>query len=658
MKTMRLVLTVCILMVWIGSFPGDSQEKKEDANVPVVPIVPVVSADKPEPLTVPDQGPALAYTIDAQFIPSMRKIIASETIDWRNTSSQPVESLQFHLYYNAFRNVKSTFFQEWGYYKKPKKELDNTRWGEVKLQEIELAGGTNLTGNITYISPDDGNTDDRTVMSVKLPAVVSPGQSVKLKISFTLTIPQIFLRTGVEGEYYFIGQWFPKLGVLLDNGQWRCHQFHFNSEFFADYADYRVKLTVPGKFVVGASGNLVDKEKNADDSITYRYEEKNIHDFAWVAYPYFTKITEEIKLKDAREPVTVELLLPPGHRAAGDRYMNVLKYTLDFFARTLFPYPYRKLTLVDPPLEGFGSGAMEYPTLVTLGYHPLILDSFKLPELIAIHELAHQYFYGIVGNDESREAWLDEGVSDFYEKEIAELYFKDSRSLLDIWMFKVDAWEPDRDSYASSIPVNNVNEYSWKFLNSDYYNSNVYSRAAIFFRSMKGLVGKERMYDFFKYYAQKYAYKHPTSEDFIDSFNAFMNEDFNWAFDLYIRGESGVDNAVYSIDSFKISSNPLKYRNEAVFVRKEGYFPVDISIKLENGKEIKSSWREKEKWKKMIFEDTSPIKQALIDPFYKVPMDKNFLNNSKVSDPDTSGIDRLALKAGFIIQDLLGSLVF
>jgi len=209
---------------------------------------------------------------------------------------------------------------------------------------------------------------------------------------------------------------------------------------------------------------------------------------------------------------------------------------------------------------------------------------------------------------------------------------------------------------SSMTAMSPVAQPAWKFLDYSHYSGNVYSRAAIFLRSMKNLVGKEQMYNFFKFYAQKYRYKHPTTENFIDAFNSFMNDDYSWAFDQFIRGGGTLDHAVHSLESVKISSNPDKYRNEAVFVRKNGYFPVELAITLENGKEIKSFWKEKEQWKRVRFDDSVPVKQAVIDPLYKVPLDRNFLDNSKVRKPNVSGIRKLAMKIGFFFQNLLGNL--
>lgn len=606
------------------------------------------------------EDPVVKYSIDAQLLPEARKIMGKEILTWFNTSGVPVDHLRFHLYYNAFRSEKTTYFREAGYYKKSKEQLAKMKFGEIRIREMDIIGegvSETLTEKIRFISPDDANEDDRTVIEVPLEKPVEPGRSIELKFIFELTLPQIFARTGQEDDYFFLAQWFPKIGVLQRDGLWNCHQFHKNSEFFADFGEYHVNINLPEKFVLGATGNLVKSEKHVDGTITYTFEEKNIHDFAWTAYPEFRKYTEKISLKGNSHETTIVLLLSPKHADARERYLSSVKFALEFFAEHIFPYPYQKITVVDPPTEGQNSNGMEYPTLITGGHHSMLPASVKMVELVTIHEFGHQYWYGIVGSDEFREAWLDEGVNSFFELEILDAYFKNSASAVNSSILKIDGWEIERVRYASLLPGDNVNQYSWLFLNGSQYGNNVYSKAAIFLRSLKNFVGKEKMYDFLKYYAEKYKFKHPTTEDFIETFNAFMNEDFSWAFELYINGDSKLDHAVQTVESVKVESNPDKYRNEVIFLRKEGYFPVDLLIKLKDQKEIKSFWKDQKKWKKIVFYDSSPIEYAAIDPGYKLPLDYNFLNNSKMCSPDKSFIKRLSMKFGFFFQNVMGSLV-
>lgn len=671
-KFVVVVLVLFVAFLWVLSIPArqqqaEQEQKKEQKQVrkeePVKEVKPPATDSiqaVPDERKPPRDVPIVRYDIDARLIPDSRKVNGDLVLTWTNPSDTAVDHLRFHLYYNGFRSPETTYMKEGRMYRRSKEQIAKIKFGEIKLKEFLRVGGQDLVDKIKYIAPDDGNQEDRTVMEVPLEVPVEPGQSISLKMRFELTVPQFFRRTGMKEDYFFLGQWFPKIGVLQEGGVWNCHQFHRSSEFFADYGQYQVRITVPEKFVVGATGNLVDSEKNADGTLTYVYEEKNIHDFGWVAYPHFQRVTEKVRLKGNSHETLIELLLPPGHEAAKDRHMDSLKFTLNFFAEHVIPYPYKKITVVDPPMKGFGSGGMEYPTLITTMYSRLMPDALKLPELVTIHEFAHQYWYGIVGTDEFREAWLDEGVTSFFELEIMDAYFKskNSASLLDSRILKVDDWERARLSYTSLLPGDKVNQYSWKFIDGSQYSSNVYSKASIFLLTLKNYVGKEKMYNFFKYYASRYKFQHPTTENFIETFNSFMNQDFTWAFDLYINGDAKLDHAVRSVESVKVQSDPVQYRNEVLFIRKQGYFPAELLIKLENGKEIKSFWKEKDKWKRMVFTDESPILYAAIDPQLKIPLDINYLDNSRRLKQDTSYIKRLSMRYGFFFQNLMSFLAF
>lgn len=651
-KTKFLLILVFFFMVLsLNVFLQETEQQDE----PVLKETGEVEIDTSQNL----DAPVVKYIIDVRLFPEKRRLAGTEIVTWINKSKVPVDNLRFHLYYNAFRGPETTFFREGKIFKKSQQELKEMVFGDIKIEEIRIIGGEDLKGKMAFISPDDGNKDDKTVLQVNLEKAVQPLHRVSLEIRFALTIPNLIsrTRTGVAGDYFFLGQWFPKIGVMQEDGEWHCHQFHRNSEFFADYGDYKVSLTVPEKLIVGASGNLIKKEKKIKGTLTHFYEEENIHDFAWTAYPRFKKYVEKVKLPGNPHETAIELLLSPRHSEVKQRYLNSIKFSLDFYAKNIMPYPYKKITLIDPPLKGLASGGMEYPTLITLSYAGFLPGSIKLPESVTVHEFSHQYWYGIVGSDEFREAWLDEGVATFFEMEILDEYFKGSASFLDSALIEIDEWEAARLLYLSLLPVDKVGQYSWKFLNRSQYMGNVYAKAGLLLRSLKNHIGKKKMYDFFKFYIDKYKYKHPTTENFIETFNSFMNLDFTWAFDQFIKDDKGVDHAVYSVEAVAIPSQPGMYRNEAVFLRKEGYFPVKSMIQLKNGKRIQEFWSEKKKWKRMVSVDDSPIDYAAIDPEFKIVLDKNFLNNSKVREPKRMGIKKLALKLGYFFQNLLSFVI-
>jgi len=602
--------------------------------------------------------PVVRYDIDARLLPDKGAVEARETLAWKNSSRKSVDTLRFHLYYNAFRNEKSSFLQEEGYYRKSASELKKIRFGGIDIKEIRIAGGKDLMKAMRFICPDDGNKDDRTLLDLPLGKLVNPGETITLQIAFSLKLPEIISRTGMQDDYFFLSQWFPKIGVLERDGSWNCHQYHGNAEYFADYGSYRVSITAPKKFVLGATGNLIKEKKNPDGTMTRVYAEDRIHDFAWTAWPRYLRIEDSIRLPGNQTPTRIELLMDPRHMGARQTYLDSVKFAMRFFAERIMPYPYKKITVIDAPLSGIESWGMEYPTLITAGHIPIVAGFYKITEMVTVHEFGHQYWYGIVGNDETREAWLDEGVNSFFEFEIMDSYFKGRPYMVDFGPMAKWDWETRRDSLASLVQVDRTDLPSWLFLDHDNYRGNVYSKASLFLKSLMHLTGKERMYRFFRDYARAWAFRHPRTEDFIAAFNASMKEDYNWAFDQFIRGDAALDNSVHLAESVESGKDEKTWRNEVVFMRNEGYFPVETLVRLSNGKESRSVWKGKERWKRIVSYDDSPIALAAVDPEFKLPLDRNLLNNRVELETSAFSFARFYLQLGYWAQTLLSFLTF
>ncbi len=176
-----------------------------------------------------------SYDIQATLDPASRSIRGRETIVWRNISANPATELQFHLYWNAWRNAGSTYLRERGLATPPPAPLRPDAFSAIDVTALRIlddAGpARELTSQIRFLAPDDGNAEDRTVMAVSLPSSVAPRASLRIEVEWTATIPRPFNRTGFIDDYYFIAQWFPKLGVLEDAG-WNTHQFHAHTEFY------------------------------------------------------------------------------------------------------------------------------------------------------------------------------------------------------------------------------------------------------------------------------------------------------------------------------------------------------------------------------------------------------------------------------------------
>ena len=200
------------------------------------------------------------YDIQARLVPETKTVQGREVLSWLNDSDVPVSELRFHLYLNAFKNNRSTFMKESGGSHRGFK-LDGENWGSIDVTRIRIKDAADLTPTLEFVQPDDRNPDDQTVARVSLPTAVKPQESVALVIEFAAKLPRVFARSGFSGDFFMVGQWFPKIGVW-SKGQWNCHQYHASSEFFADFGVYDVSLTVPRDAVVGGTGVLRESHED------------------------------------------------------------------------------------------------------------------------------------------------------------------------------------------------------------------------------------------------------------------------------------------------------------------------------------------------------------------------------------------------------------
>ena len=365
----------------------------------------------------PPRSPRNAnYSIDAHLDAAARTLTGSELITWRNISSRLAAELRFHLYWNGWKSTRSTFLRERVSRNRPPNDFSGIEVTSIALwppKGSAAAEPIDLTSARRFIAPDDGNDDDETVMEVPLPEPVEPGETVRIEVKWTARVPRTFDRTGAVGNFFFIAQWFPKLGVLEDGG-WNAHQFHAATEFFSDYGVYDVRLTVPRGWTVGATG--VERERQDDPqqgTTTHRYYQEDVHDFAWTTSPDYIEMTELFE-HPRLPPVTMRLLLQPEHRAQAKRHFDAARTALTHYGEWFSAYPYGHLTIVDPAYQS-GADGMEYPTLVTAGTEWLVPPEATsgTPEEVTIHEIDHQFFYGIVGTNEFEHAWMDEGITTY-----------------------------------------------------------------------------------------------------------------------------------------------------------------------------------------------------------------------------------------------------
>ena len=331
------------------------------------------------------------------------------------------------MYWNAWRNTGSTWLRERLAGAPPRDVQRRTEadWGWSDIRSIRLVEGgatpfVDVTARARYIAPDDGNADDRTLLELPLPVEIVPGQTVALEIDWQAKVPRTFARTGRIDDFFFIAQWFPKVGVLEADG-WRARQFHAGTEFFADYGVYDVRLRVPSGWIVGATGREREQRDNGDGTTTHHFVQEDVHDFTWTTGARLIERKARFE-HPGLPPVDMRLLLQPEHAAQAERHFAATRAALRYYGEWYGPYPYGHVTVVDPAWQS-GAGGMEYPTLFTAGTRWWAPEGVTQPEGVTVHEAGHQFWYGIVGNNEFDYAWLDEGLNTFSTARVIEQAF-------------------------------------------------------------------------------------------------------------------------------------------------------------------------------------------------------------------------------------------
>jgi len=688
-----------------------------------------------------DDAPEPVYQVrmEASYDAETGKIDGVERLRWRNTSDVPVTELQFHHYLNAFANNRTTFLVEGGERHRGIK-MTGRKWGWIEVDSMRLAYGdeagadgepalprplaagqwvdvgamlraeeTDLKAVEEFLRPDDGNIHDRTVARYPLPRPVEPGEWVELEIDFTSQLPEIFARTGVHGDYVLGGQWFPKIAVFEPAGMrgreeagWNAHQFHVNSEFYADFGDWDVSLTLPARYQgrIGATGRLVE-EKIDGETVTVRFVQPGVHDFAWTGDPRYlvvegrfdpaTDVPAE-QLRSIAEvlgvppselelsPVDIRLMLQPEHRSQAGRYMASAKAAIRGYGLRLGAYPYPTLTVVDPAAGARGSGGMEYPTFITGGTHPLLgippFRAVRMLELVTVHEFGHNFFQGMIANNEFEEAWIDEGINSYYEMVVMEEAYGTDIELLGL---KITPFDFNHFRLGGGRYTDSVVQPAWSYRSGGSYGLNSYPRPAVTLRHMEGLLGPQTFHRAMRRFFQEWrerVMQEETSEDiswFLEqalhtphtldyavrsASSRLMHEDRGWFWEeegeRVLRGDDAEGDDDGDAEDEIGDDDPEEMYHSEVIIERRGEFrhPVTVEMVFDDGETVRRDWDGDERWLRWVEVRPEKLVTVEVDPEHVLALDVNRLNNSRRMEPESTPARKVWVQLLFWFQNL------
>jgi hypothetical protein len=588
------------------------------------------------------------YSLRASLDPTAHTIHGEGTITWRNTSSTPVKELWVHLYLNGFKNQRSVWLRAPASGTGARGGGNVEDWGTIDVRRFSLrderGATTDLWPSAELRRPGD---DDETDARVPLPRDVQPGEKIQIEMTWDDKLPSIVERTGYWSSFHMVGQWFPKLARLEPDGHWAHFPFHHFGEFYADFGTYDVTLDVPQKFILGATGPAIDTTTEGGRRVE-RHVQKDVHDFAWTAWDQWQVEKELI------DGVRITMLYPPSYKVVAQRELRAMRFALPDFATRYGRYPYEVLTLVHPPVSAGEAGGMEYPTLITTGgpwYGP---PGVYEPEITAVHEFGHQYFYGLVATNEDEWPFLDEGLNS-YAEQLAMGSFLGPASLADFFGLTLS------DTTVQAIYGNMVGHDAPVTTSAEALPRGtdvgglVYERAATIFETLRRTYGDDLVGKAFGRYARKYRFGHPGPEELLSVFQEVMGEQVARTLRTALFEKGWVDYAVTEISAGPVrepaglfdrdgkretvvsgSGSSGQYEG-SVLIQRFGTlsFPFDVDLVRADEKTERVHCTDSDAIRIPYLGD-SPLRGAIVDPDRRVLLDERPTNDFELAPGERS----------------------
>lgn len=449
------------------------------------------------------------YNIDVVFDPENKKITATQEVSITNKSDKTFSKLYFHIYPNAFQNKDMTPF--------PKEDMSLAYPKGFSPGKMNIRSVSTVNGPLKY-------NVNGTTLEVFLDKPLKSAEKIKMFFEFNCIIPPSQGRFGYGDNTFSIANWYPILAVYDEKGWHNDPYYKIGDPFYSDISSYNVNIKTPRGYIVAATGSLVSKKEESDTTI-WEYKTDLVRDFAWVVSDKFKVLEDNI----GRINVKSYYIENDGN---GRKALEHAKNSIKVFNKLFGKYPYKDYSVV---ASDFYIGGMEYPNIVMIGQE--FYDNPELLEYIIVHETAHQWWYGLVGNDQINEAWLDESLAEYstvlyyeknYGKETSEKVYHDF--ILNPYKFYELANQP------SNIlkPITQFD--GWKD-----YGALVYSRGAIMLKELERRVGKGQFLKALKVYYKNYKYKNATTDDFIESINYVTGTDWTDFMYKWLKGSEPLD---------------------------------------------------------------------------------------------------------------------
>ena len=480
------------------------------------------------------------YTIEVTLHDEDHSLTGFEKMEYINNSPDTLTCIYMHLWMNAYKNDRTAFSEQLlkndntNFYFSDEEQRGYINQLDFKVKDVSL-----------IVEEDTQNID---IIKLILPKPLLPHDSIIITTPFHVKLPYNFSRGGHIGQSYMITQWYPK-AALYDKGGWHAMPYLDQGEYYNDFGNYSVNITLPSNYKVGATGVLesideniiIKKQENqtknnnkqnlinikpktqntkpffpkkqaepettpsSNKAKTLHYVADRVSDFAWFADKNFIVKTDTIQLSTRTIKASCYILPETAKLYANS--MHFIKRAVRFYSNELGEYPFPTVNVVCSPVEGPGGG-MEYPMITIVNEQ----TEKELDETMA-HEIGHNWFMGILSGNERDHAWMDEGMNTYVENKYMATYYSASD---DYTTKKFHLPHPDENLLAVVTALHKdqpIETTSEKF-NSVNYNEVAYTKTGFWMEQLEKTVGAETMHTIMRQYYKQYAFRHPQPEDF------------------------------------------------------------------------------------------------------------------------------------------------
>ncbi len=501
---MRLV-SICILIIALltSAVAGCSIRQPEARTSPVPANVPVQT----------EKGTDInQYIINAVLDPVNMVLSAEQQVTYVNNESVELAELYFHVYTNAFKKKETAPFLFDDFSRAYSRGF---KPGYSEFTSIEFSDGQTRKA-LKYSLQGEGET----ILKVELPEPLQPQKSVTLELKYKVIIPPAGERFGYGEDNINMGNWYPVAAVYDEDG-WNLDKYYsIGDPFYSDTSNYTVNIKAPKEYTIAASGPLAE-EKAEGEYKNWRFTAGNMRDFAFIASDKF-QVAEE-KIGDT----LVKSYYYKGHEKKGKEALEYGKRSIEIFSSSFGKYPYPAYSVVETE---FPSG-MEYPGLVYINNRYYDND-YSGDNLLytTVHETAHQWWYGVVGNDQIDEAWLDEGFATYSEGVFTEMEFGKGNGDL-YYEYLEESAKGDIETRAyDGVILKPLSSYE----NWNDYGPAVYTGGAVLLNEIRRQVGDKDFFGILQAYYKEYAFKNATTEDFLKVCEQVSGKEFDDLFNKHL----------------------------------------------------------------------------------------------------------------------------